>query len=69
MKGNKNMKELVNVYAKTVDGWMLIYKDIPEDIALDIWRAGFKTGQNNISIERKGDKEFFERQLKKLHNR
>ena len=61
--------ELVNVYAKTAEGWMLVYKDIPEDIASDIWMAGFKTGQNNISIERKADKEFLERQLEKLHNR
>ena len=60
--------ELVNVYVKTADGWELLYKDISEDIATDIWRAGFRTGQNNISIERKADREFFERQLKKLHN-
>ena len=59
--------ELVDVYAKTAEGWMLIYKDIPEDIALNIWRAGFRTGQNKISIERKADKEFFKRQLEKLH--
>ena len=58
---------LVNVYAKTADGWMLVYKDIPEDIATEIWRAGFKTGKNNISIERKADRQFLERQLKKLH--
>ena len=61
------MKNLVDVYAKTVDGWMLIYKDIPEDIASDIWMAGFRTGQNNISIERKSDAEFLKRQLEKLH--
>ena len=61
------MNELVNVYAKTTNGWELIYKDIPEDIATDIWLAGFRTGENKISIERKADKEFFERQLKKLH--
>ena len=63
------MNELVDVYAKTADGWELIYKDISEDIALDIWRAGFRTGKNLISIERKADTEFFERQLKKLHQR
>ena len=61
------MNNLVDVYAKTESGWVLIYKDIPEDIALDIWRAGFRTGENNISIERKADKEFFKRQLEKLH--
>ena len=59
--------ELVDVYAKTAEGWMLIYKNIPEDIATDIWLAGFRTGQNNISIERKADRQFFERQLEKLH--
>ena len=59
--------ELVNVYVKTANGWELLYKDISEDIATDIWRAGFKTGENKISIERKADKDFFERQLKKLH--
>ena len=63
------MKNLVDVYAKTANGWELIYKDIPEDVATDIWMAGFRTGQNNISIERKADREFFERQLEKLHNR
>ena len=61
------MNELVNVYAKTANGWELLYKDIPEDIALGIWKAGFKTGENKISIERKADREFFKRQLKKLH--
>ena len=63
------MNNLVDVYAKTADGWQLLYKDISEDIATDIWRAGFRTGENNISIERKADKEFIERQLKKLHRR
>ena len=61
------MNELVNVYAKTEDGWVLIYKDIPEDIATELWLAGFRTGQNKISIERKADEEFFKRQLEKLH--
>lgn len=64
-----NKTELVNVYAKTEDGWALVFKDIPEDIALEIWKAGFKTGENNISIERKADREFFERQIEKLHKR
>ena len=61
--------KLVDVYAKTVEGWMLIYKDIPEDIATDIWVAGFRTGQNNISIDCADDAEFLKRQLEKLHNR
>ena len=59
--------ELVDVYVKTADKWELLYKDIPEDIATEVWRAGFRTGTNKISIERKADKEFLERQLEKLH--
>jgi hypothetical protein len=59
------MSELVNVYAKTENGWELVFKDIPENIALEIWRAGFKTGQNNISIEK--DKDFFKRQIDSMH--
>ena len=61
------MNELVDVYVKTANGWELLYKDVPEDIALEIWRACFRAGDNKISIERKADKEFFDRQLKKLH--
>ena len=61
--------ELVDVYVKTADKWELLYKDIPEDIATEVWCAGFRTGENKVSIERKADKEFFERQLEKLHNR
>ena len=61
------MSEFVDVYVKTTDKWELLYKDIPEDIASQIWLAGFKTGENKISIERKIDTEFFERQLEKLH--
>ena len=59
--------KLVDVYAKTAEGWMLIYKNIPEDIATDIWVAGFRTGQNNISIDCADDAEFLKRQLEKLH--
>ena len=59
--------KLVDVYAKTVEGWMLIYKDIPEDIATEVWSAGFRTGTNKISIERKSDAEFLKRQLESLH--
>ena len=59
--------ELVNVYVKTADKWELLYKDIPEDIATEVWRAGFRTGKNNISIERQADRDSFARQLAKLH--
>ena len=59
--------EIVNVYVKTTDKWELLYKDIPEDIATEIWRAGFRTGENKISIERKADREFLKRQIDKLH--
>ena len=61
--------EFVDVYAKTAEGWMLIYKDIPEDIATDIWLAGFRTGQNNISIDCADEEEFFKRQLEALRKR
>ena len=63
------MNELVNVYVKTADGWELVFKDIPEDIALEIWKAGLKTGKHKISIEWKDDAEFFQRQIEKLHER
>ena len=63
------MNKLVDVYAKTAEGWMLIYKNIPEDIATDIWVAGFRTGQNNISIDCADDVECRKRQLEKVHNR
>ena len=59
--------ELVNVYVKTEDGWKLVFKNIPEDIASGIWMAGFKTGKNKFSIESKKDREFFEKQMEKLH--
>lgn len=55
------MIELVNVYVETEDGWKLLYKDIPEDIALRIWRAGFQTGENKISIESKKYSELLKR--------
>ena len=66
------MNELVNVYVKTADKWELLYENIPEDIASEIWIAGFKTGENKISIDWKDDEKFFEifeRQLEKLQNR
>ena len=63
------MNELVDVYVVTKNGLELLYKDIPEDIALEIWKAGFKTGKHKISIEWKDDAEFFQRQIEKLHER
>lgn len=53
------MNELVNVYAKTEDEWKLLFKNIPEDIAVGIWRAGFKTGENRFPIENKKNKNKF----------
>ena len=61
------MNELVNVYVETEDGWKLLFEDIPEDVALKIWRAGFETGENKISIESEKDKMFFENQMEELH--
>ena len=63
------MNELVNVYVVTKNGLELLYKDIPEDIALEIWKAGLKTGKNKFSIAWKNDEEFFDRQIEKLHER
>lgn len=46
-------KQLVDVFVLTQeDGWKLVFKNIPEDVALEIWRAGFKTGENRFSIEK-----------------
>ena len=45
------MKKLVNVYVETVNGWELVFENISEELAIEIWRAGFKTGENKISIE------------------
>ena len=50
------MNELVNVYVVTRNGLELLYKDIPEDIALEIWKAGLKTGKHKISIEWKDER-------------
>ena len=61
------MSKLVDVYVKTADKWELLYEDIPEDIASEIWRAGFKTGENKISIDDRTNREFFKRQINKLH--
>lgn len=61
------MNELVNVYVKTGNGWELLFKDISEDIALKIWKAGFRTGENKFSIESKRDRELLKRQMEKLH--
>ena len=61
------MKELVDVYVQIGEKWELLFKDIPEDIASGIWMAGFKTGKNKFSIESKKDREFFEKQMEKLH--
>ena len=61
------MEELVSVYVETEEGWTLLFEDISEDIALEIWKAGFKTGENKISIIQKKDREFLKRQIRKLH--
>lgn len=58
---------LVDVYVKTADKWELLYEDIAEDIASEIWMAGFKTGENKISIDDRTNREFFKRQINKLH--
>lgn len=60
---------LVDVYVKTSDKWELLFEDIPEDVASEIWMAGFKTGENKFSIDDRTNREFFKRQLEKLHQR
>lgn len=55
------MNELVNVYVETKNGWELLFENIPEDIALEIWRAGFKTGENRFSIESEKYKRLWEK--------
>lgn len=44
-------KNLVDVYVQVDSSWKLLYEQIPEDIAHNIWQAGFATGENKISIE------------------
>ena len=63
------MKNLVDVYVKTADKWELLYKNVPENIALQFWRVGFRMGENKISYKTrtKSDEELFKRQLEKLH--
>lgn len=42
----------VDLYARGEDGrWTLIFKEIDEEQAIDIWAAGMKTGENRFSIE------------------
>lgn len=59
------MTKKVNVFVKTQNGeWVLAYEDIDEAIAIEIWKAGFKTGENRISIE---DEE--SRRIKEINRR
>ena len=63
------MKKLVDVYVKTADKWEMLYENISEDIALEIWKAGFKTGESKFSIDDRPNRDFFKRQIEKLHQR
>lgn len=57
----------VNVYAKTQAGkWELVFKDIDEDSATAIWKAGFHTGENRFSIETEEDRRIMEMNRKAL---
>lgn len=53
IKANESNNKLVDVYVKVEGEWKLLYQNIPESIAQDIWMAGFQTGENLISIEDK----------------
>lgn len=61
-----SQEELVDLYARTADGWKLVFSQIPESVASDIWKAGFKTGQNNFSIETETGKRIKEMNRKTL---
>lgn len=62
--------EKVNVYAKTAAGrWELIFKDILEDQAREIWLAGFKTGLNRISIDTEIGRDIVKRNLREAGQR
>lgn len=56
---NDSTEELVDVYVyiDSLKKWELLYSQIPEKVASDIWSAGFKTGENKISISTNRDKE------------
>lgn len=53
-----------NVFVKTQNGWELLFKDIDEAQAHNIWAAGFATGENKISIETETD-----RQIREMNRR
>lgn len=57
---------LVNVYAETTEGWKLVFENISEDQALEIWKAGFATGHNKFSIETEESKRIAEHNRKML---
>lgn len=65
-----NEDELVNLYAETTDGkWVKIFENIPESIALDIWKAGFKTNQNKFSIESERSRQVQEMNRRTMHRK
>ena len=58
----------VDLYARSVNGeWVLLFKDINEDEALKIWKAGFKTGENRFSIEDDEDRRISEINHRQMH--
>lgn len=60
-------EELVDVLVKTQDGnWNLLFSQIPESQADAIWRAGFATGENRISIETERGKQIRRSNYKSL---
>lgn len=68
-KDTSNEDELVDLLAETTDGkWVKIFENIPESIALDIWRAGFKTHQNKFSIESERSRQVQEFNRKALNS-
>jgi len=69
IKASHQSDRLVNLLAKTDDGWKYVFKGIPESKAEAIWKAGFATGQNNFSIETDEDIRIREMNQKTLRGR
>ena len=63
----EGQEELVDLLAKTVSGKReVIFTQIPESQATEIWRAGFATGENRFSIENEAGKQVNEHNRKFL---
>lgn len=67
IRANRQEEKLVDLLAKTASGkWEVIFTQIPESQATEIWRAGFATGENRFSIETEEGKRVAELNKKAL---